>query len=849
MVRKIAVRIRFFPSLLILIFLTFPLKSLAQKPVAGQEQSGSKDKQVIKYKVGEALPSTGLEQLPPEVVNVCLVAPDILCIEIDACRIIPSIQIPYKPDPSDLIIESGLTGLGEKRNMFVIRNGFPLGSLVGPGRGTITLSERIAGKHLDTGMADDRNSYVISSFADINYANGCSPVKVFRKSRPSGWTDTSWQIDRIQYFTAKHFLYLKLPVQLKTGYAYLISLPGLNLKQSAVYFINDPVHVRSEAVHVSQIGFRADDPDKNAFLSVWMGNGGGYSYPDSIIFSVVDDRTNERVFRGKGIMHWKKEVPEGVGSRINHSGTDLIRLDFSSFSLPGRYRICVEGIGSSYPFTIGDENTWRHAFEISMKGVFNHRSGIPMLPPYTDFVRPRSFHPEDGVKVYQSTCSLLNSGNGLNALGTDKNNFDNLVAGKTDILVPEAWGGYMDAGDWDRRIQHLAAPRLYLELVELYPDYFKNVCLNIPESENDLPDIVDEALFGLDIYRRLQLPDGGIRGGVESSEHPIEGSTSWQETQTVLVYAPDHWSGYIYAGVAARAAVVLKMLGKYETAGLWEESAVRAMGWAEEEYKKWLAGPEITKVRERIKNTVTAERNLAAVELYRLTHDKRWHKIYLSTVKHEVNRTESAFIYSRLDKSLVDRKVQQAAIDTLIATADRLVRLSANNAYGITNGSPGRGISGYSSTFSIPASATLARAHFLTGDVKYLKTILRSGLYTAGANPMNMVLTTGLGENCIKNPLHEDTKHSGRPAPLGITVFGPCELAFSDARPGSDLEKRLNAACSPEVSQWPTAESFFDVFWFVQQNEYVINNPLGPTAYIWGYLASRKATDKHLFDK
>ena len=39
---------------------------------------------------------------------------------------------------------------------------------------------------------------------------------------------------------------------------------------------------------------------------------------------------------------------------------------------------------------------------------------------------------------------------------------------------------------------------------------------------------------------------------------------------------------------------------------------------------------------------------------------------------------------------------------------------------------------------------------------------------------------------------------------------------------------------------WTGAESFFDVFWFVQQNEYVINSPLGPTAYIWGYLASRK---------
>ena len=830
---------------LFLVFFLFHLTGICQtaKPADGKEkgqQSLNSNEAVRSYKVGAALPSTGTSQFPPRIINVSVVAPDMLCVEVDACRILPALQIPYKKDPSDVVTESGVTTLGETRNMFVVRNGFPLGTLVGPDRKTITLYERVAGKHLDTGKADLADNYLISSPVDGNYIKPASPQKVFRKSRPTGWTDTSWQIDKVQYYTAKHFLYLKLPYPLKNGNSYLINMPVLGLDRPAVYFVYDPAYSRSEAVHVSQIGFRSDDPDKNAFLSVWMGNGGGYTYPENIEFSLINDNTNEKVFEGKGINRWRGDLAEGIGSKINHNRTDVIRLDFSSFNMPGRYRVCVEGVGCSYPFNIGNENTWEHAFEISMKGVFNHRSGIPMLPPYTDFVRPRSFHPDDGVKIYASTCSLLNSGNGLNALGTDKDNFGNLVAGKTNIIVPDAWGGNMDAGDWDRRIQHLATPRLYLELVELNPDYFRGISLNIPESGNDLPDIVDEALFGLDIYRRMQTPEGGIRGGVESSEHPIEGSTSWQETQTVLAYAPDHWSSYIYAGVAARAAFVLKILQKPQQAQLWEESAVRAMKWAEAEYDKWMKSPEYSKIRDRTKNTVVIERNLASVELYRLTNDKRWNQIYLSTSDVKTNRTEAAFIYARLDKTMVDKKDQQIALNTLIAEADSLVKISANNAFGISNGSPGRPINGYSSIYSIPASATLARAHYISGNVQYLKTILRSGLYTAGANPMNLCLTTGLGENCVKNPLHEDSKHTGQPAPLGITVFGPCELPFSDARPGSDLEKRLNMACSPAISGWPTSESFFDVFWFVMQDEYVIDNPLGPTAYIWGYLASRK---------
>lgn len=792
----------------------------------------------ISMKAGDGLPSTGMDQKPPRISHVSIVGPDMLCIEINACEVIPIIQIPYQPDSMDIITKGDTTALGESRDMFVVRNGFPLGSLVGQDRKTLVLHERIAGKHLDTEIADLPSSYQISSQTDENYLTAHTPLGVSRKSKPTAWIDTSWKLAGEQFYTAEHHLYLKLPFVLKTGHAYLIQLPDLQLDHTASYYVHDPIHVRSEAVHGSQIGYRSDDPDKNSFLSMWMGSGGAYTYPENLGFSLIDDATNTEVFSGKAVLQWEGSIPEGIGSKINHSQTDVFRLDFSSFNTPGRYRISVEGIGCGYPFNIDEESTWRHAFEISMKGHFNHRSGIPMLPPFTDFVRPRSFHPADGVKVYQSTCSLLNSGNGLNAMGTDQGNFQNLVAGKTDELVPEAWGGTMDAGDWDRRINHLFTPRLYLELFELYPEYFKNICLSIPESGNNIPDLVDEALYGLDIYRRMQMPDGGIRGGVESSEHPIEGSTSWQESQIALAYAPDHWSSYLYAGVAARAAYVLKLLDMMEEARVWEESAVMAMKWAEVEYEKWVNSPDYEKVRNRAKKAVPEERNLAAIELYRLTLDKHWHQLYLSTLIAESKRTEAAFIYAGLDPSQANRKVQKELMDALTAEADHLVEESSQSAFGITTSQDGRPLGGFSSTFSIPASPTLVRAHALTNDPRYLSTILRSALYSAGANPMNLCLTTGLGEKHVMNALHEDSKHTGQAAPVGISVFGPGELS-TFARAGSDVEARLDPGCEPKVSKWPTYESYFDVFWIVPQNEYVIDRPLGQAAYIWGYLASR----------
>lgn len=797
----------------------------------------TKSEITLPMKVGAALPSTGTEQEPPRIGNVATIAPDILCIEIDACRIIPSIQIPYQKDSTDVYKVVHSSSLGEKNAIRVERKGFPLGMLVGPGQKTITIYERIAGIHLNTNAADNPANFYITSRTDHNYINKLSPINVWRKSKPTNYPEENRHYG--EFYTAKHFVYLKLPFPLQPGGTYLISMPELGLNCSAFYYVNDPVFVRSEAVHASQIGFRADDPEKNAFLSLWMGNGGGYTYPENLEFSIIDEKTNEKVYNGKTIIQWRKDDPEGIGTNVNHTQADVIRLNFSSFNIPGKYRVCVEGVGCSYPFFIDSTNTWLKAFKISMKGHFNQRSGIPMLPPYTDFVRPRSFNPADGVKVYQSTCSLLNSGNGLNALGTDKDNFGNLLAGRTNELVPEAWGGTMDAGDWDRRIKHLNSPRLYLELMELYPDYFKNICLNIPESGNDLPDLVDEALYGLDIYRRMQLPNGAIRGGVESSEHPAEGSASWEEVLSVYAYAPDHWSSYIYAGVAARAAYVLKMIGKQEKASIWEQSAVKAMTWAEDEYDRWIKNPDYVRISAYVKNQVAVERNLAAVEVYRLTKDKRWHNLYLATLNAETPRSEAIFIYSCLDKSMVNFKAQRNAVDSLIRKADRLVEVSENNAFGITTSIPGRALGGWESTYSIPASPTLVRAHYLTGNLIYLKTLLRSTLFSAGANPMNLVLTTGLGENCVQHPLHEDTRHTGQLAPIGLTVCGPCEIPVY-AKPGSDMSVRLDKECTPKGSVWPSAESYFDVYGWDLENEYVVDRNLGPSAYIWGYLAARK---------
>ena len=180
-----------------------------------------------------------------------------------------------------------------------------------------------------------------------------------------------------------------------------------------------------------------------------------------------------------------------------------------------------------------------------MLGFYHQRSGIALEEPYTSWERPRDFHPDDGVVIRQSTASLMDSNMGLNLL--NQHSFTELVNGATSEIVEDAWGGWHDAGDWDRRAQHLGVSRDFLELAEQRPDFAQFMELAIPERGDAIPDLIDEALWNVDFYMRLQKPDGGVPGGIESADHPIFGEPSWFESQDVFVYAPDAWTSFEYA--------------------------------------------------------------------------------------------------------------------------------------------------------------------------------------------------------------------------------------------------------------------------------------------------------------
>ncbi|MEM7726821.1 MAG: glycoside hydrolase family 9 protein, partial [Cyanobacteria bacterium P01_A01_bin.45] len=572
-----------------------------------------------------------------------------------------------------------------------------------------------------------------------------------------------------------------------------------------------------------------DDPAKVGFLSTWMGDkGGGLKYESGMDFSLIDQNSGKKVYSGKTVLSKSQKDPEDKKGK-NYNGTDVYMMDFSDFNKPGEYQLAVEGVGTSFSFEIG-EKTWENAFETSARGMYHQRSGIALKEPYTESTRPRAFHPQDGVKVYQSEVALMDTSMGLNS---QNDAFKALSNTKTNELVTEAWGGWFDAGDWDRRAQHMEVSRLYLELAEINPSYFSEVDLNIPESNNNIPDIVDEALWGLDFFKRMQTPEGGIRGGVESAGHPKEFEASWQESQTIMAYGPGMWSSYMYAGVAARAAHVLQDIDP-SRAKEYQTTAIKAMEWAEKEFAS---------NQKKLPTEVGDERNLAAAELYRLTGEDKWHQLFLDTTvftdsnakvfQHKShNQENAAFVYSRTERNDVDKSIQKNALDAISQEANSQID-AVNNTGFKWNKNPYTSL-GWGESLGSPEATTLLRAHALTNDQKYLEAGVLASQFSAGANPDNMVYTTGLGYRSPQDPLIVDLQATGDTPPPGITVYGPLDTQAYGKYWALDKMPEI----SPNPAKWPVAEGYFDFFYYVPVTEYTIQQTMAPTAYAWGYLAA-----------
>jgi endoglucanase len=793
--------------------------ALAQKDAEAVARA-RKDREEARAKYGKTT------ALSPVVEAVYAAAPDVLALQIHSGKITPSHLSVYTMQPGDTTRVDGVATI-------LTRGGQDIGYLIGPKKDGLVTFEGFSGDPLLTAEVDDPMNYTVRSADDPAFTAGVQPLSVGRKSKPD-----DWQQPKRPGLTLLHRLYLQLPRPLRPGKTYTVTLAHLNVQTPTVTLAFDPAKVWSESVHINQVGFRPDDPRKRAYLSLWRGTGNGYEFRPNLPFHLISAVTGKAVYMGTVGTAWAADKPETMHTTRNFNSASVSPLEFSDFATPGCYRVMVDGIGCSYPFEIGP-TVWEKAFQTQMQGFYNQRSGVALGPPYTQFVRPADFHPGTPgvVSITQSTYSNLDGGDPQK----------DLAKGDTGKPVPEAWGGYHDAGDWNpRRITHMRTTTFWqLELLELFPAYFRTLSLSLPKTA-PVPDLLNECLFELSLFHRLQLPDGGIRFGIETNGDPIDGEVSWKQSMPAYVYAPDAQSSYLYAAIAARAARVLTAYDPAE-AEMYRLSALAAMRWAETDRAKRVAAGTWAK----LPPDVTEDRTLAAVEVYQLTSDAHWQSVFLEGTALKdtalkpfygsLQQRDTAFTYARLPANLGDPQIKQNARHALLADADGALAYAQNNAWGIASDDPGK--PQFLGFYSVPHGAvSLVRAYTLTHDPKYLAGAVQACLFPAGANPNNLVYTSGVGANPIRHPLNLDSRLTGQPAPAGLTPYGNVDLA----RWGDQtwitwpITYYFAPVTLPPATDWPTTEAYFDVFFMPALDEFTVDQTMGPNAYVWGYLAARK---------
>ena len=719
--------------------------------------------------------------------------------------------------------------------------------LLSPDGRLVFIEGQTAGQLLEETVVDVPAAYTIQSADDPAYAFPAAPTAVFRKGKPNGFS---------QPLPFLYTISMKLPAPLKKGATYSIRFKGVNTSQETAVYVHKPRQTRSLAVHAIQTGYRPDDPYKRAYFSFWMGvdQGGkqGSSSHRPGTFELLDAA-------GKAVFIGKAELAKPVGAdeqiciheKMDYTKAAVYRLDFSELNTPGEYRVFVPGVGVSGPFRIA-RDVWEAPFKAAMQGILAQRQGIDLGPPACTFTRTRTFHPDDGVHYYQMDIPLQAGQEGTRGQSL-------IELSKAGPLQPVTgiWGGYQDAGDWDSLGGHLSATYDLLGLYDLNPKAFARMRLSLPaeEMKNNLPGILDEALWQMSLWRRLQLPDGGVRGGYGVGWDCYNGETSSMQ-KYAGVYAVDHETTMHYAAAAARAARILTAYDKKLSAE-YLESARRAWTWVESHakaddatYKKVLGFDK------ELPRNLRNKRAMAAVELLAATLDPVYDEAFKQSSELSakaalyLDQLEADFAYARLPATLGDPELKTRAVERITAYADHAIEFSRKNAYDIIAGvRTDYPLIFACKYFSTPAQGgfALIYAYELTKKPAYLAAAVQGANYSLGANPDNLSYCTGIGYNAQHFPFLVDVQVTGQypDVPVGHIPYGQGNEGNAMSRSGSGWVQQwlLNFGpakkMTPNWFDWPVTEQYIDFGRYPLHNENCFNVTTVPAACYWFYLAAR----------
>lgn len=465
-------------------------------------------------------------------------------------------------------------------------------------------------------------------------------------------------------------------------------------------------------------------------------------------FRLVGVSTDETVF----------EAELGPPKFWEFSGETVSIADFSEFTTPGRFRIEHEKSGHSFEFEIREE-ILRDLSKASIKAFYFNRASAELLEEHAGiWARPMG-HPDEVVYVHESAATEERPEGYL-------------------FSSPKGW---YDAGDYNKyAVNSGISTYTLLAAFEHFPDFYRGLDLNIPESGNGVPDLLDEIRWNLDWLLTSQDPnDGGVYHKITTRN--FAGVVMPHEATEDRFAVMKSTGGTLnFAAVMATAARVYNEYDPDFARNLLE-AAERAWQWAAQNPEVYYEQPADIQTGAYGNRELEDEFDWAAAELYITTgNDEYWNArnfeqmnagvpswgyvrplAWVSLAHHRENLTDAA------DLRLIEKRIMNQG--------EELLEEYARSPYLITMGRYGGSDFVWGSNGVIGNhSLMLIQAYRLSGEKKFLNAALANMDYLLGRNATGYSFVTGFGSQPPMYPHHRQSAADDVVDPVpGFVAGGP----------------------------------------------------------------------------
>ena len=483
----------------------------------------------------------------------------------------------------------------------------------------------------------------------------------------------------------------------------------------------------------------------------------------------------KRASDGATVLQGKLSAP----AKDQDSGDTVQAADFSSLKTAGNYYLEIAGVGRSWPFPIGP-NVYDRAFYLTMRGFYGQRCGtaVDMGPEFA---------------AYKHTACHLNGE--FHASSGKQGPRPNI-------------GGWHDAGDYGRYVVNSGiSTGSLLWAYEMFPAKVGKVKLDIPESGNGIPDILNEARFNLEWMLKMQDDDGGV-WHKQTSTH-FSGFVMPQDdtlpSEVIGTGSTPFKSTCATADLAAVAAIAARVYAPFDKKFAAQNltAAKKAWQWTEQNPNVTFKNPPGVSTGEYGDNNCSDERLWAAAELWRSTGDASYNQYFVANYKTftDLLRKPDAESWRQVAPmglwtyAMAKQKDRDAGAVAEIkklttAAAQEVVDETAKNGYHVSLLTKDYvwGSNGVAANYGMQ----LLVANTLSPNPAFVNTALDNLHYLLGRNAFSLSWVTQLGANPYRHPHHRPSGADNNPEPWpGLLSGGP------NAGRQDDVLKKLPADTSP----------------------------------------------------